>query len=73
MEVGETVAEIRFNPPNALRKDVGELKVPFDKIRSELDSKLKKCNEHIATTKKLYLSAVEINNTPRRNICQCIK
>jgi hypothetical protein len=63
MEVGETVAEIRLNLPNALREDSGELKVLFDKIRSQLDSKLKKCNERIAATEKLYLSAAEINNT----------
>ncbi len=63
MEVEETVAEICLNLPNVLREDCGALKVSFDKIRNQLDFKLKKCNDCIAATEKLYLSATEINNT----------
>jgi hypothetical protein len=59
----ESVENIQVDQRNSDCDDISGLKVPFDKIRVEMDTKLKKCREHIAETERLHLAAVETKRT----------
>jgi hypothetical protein len=54
---------ISNNALKAFREDVSELKVPFDKVRDEVNSKLTKGSERIAATETLYSAAANITKT----------
>jgi hypothetical protein len=59
----EIASETPYNHLNALREDVSELKVPFDKVRDEINSKLMKGSERMAATEKLYTAAANMTQT----------
>ena len=63
VETEEPMEKIPPSPLKPLRDDNSELKGPFDQVRNDLDAKLKKCNERILTTKKLYLATVDMTKT----------
>ena len=57
------VSAASSSPLDALREDVSELKVPFDKVRVAIGSELTKGSKRLEATEKLYQAAADMTKT----------